>query len=217
MKSGRYNANNYRSILIQKDFNTAIDGKVSQKTYYIHLIVPNGDDSTMRNLNNVAIFFFAIVLLIALVIACNVAGGISKPLSDMKEIVSKIAKGDLSGRLELTQYQEINELVQSYNMMANALQRLYSTLEMQVQDRWLLVFNNGIVIVYGAVGDNGKIYERNWTYPITVNGILAVSIAQMGSSSTTVSGFLCSLANTHMNIKSSVAWISVKLLVLGCI
>ena len=80
-----------------------------------------------------------------------------------------------------------------------------------------MVFNNGIVIVYGAVGDNGKIYERNWTYPITVNGILAVSIAQMGSSSTTVSGFLCSLANTHMYIKSSVAWISVKLLVLGCI
>ena len=72
-------------------------------------------------------------------------------------------------------------------------------------------------MVWGAVGDSGKIYERYWTYPITVNGILAVSIAQMGSSSTTVSGFLCNLGNTNMYIKSSVAWISVKCLVLGCI
>lgn len=79
------------------------------------------------------------------------------------------------------------------------------------------VINNGIVMVYGTVGDTGHITERNWTYPITVNGILAVSITQMGSSSTTVSSFLCSLANTHMYIKSSVGWISAKCLVLGCI
>lgn len=70
-------------------------------------------------------------------------------------------------------------------------------------------------MLYGAVADNGKIYERNWTYPITVNGILAVSITQMGTSSTAVSSFLCNLANTYMYIKSSQGWIAAKLLVLG--
>ena len=53
----------------------------------------------------------------------------------MEETISRISKGDLSGRLEYTKYYEINQLVQSYNMMVNALQRLYSTLEAQVQDR----------------------------------------------------------------------------------
>lgn len=72
-------------------------------------------------------------------------------------------------------------------------------------------------MLYGAVADNEKIYERNWTYPITVDGVLAVSITQVGSSSTTVSSFLCNFANTHMYIKSSAGWISAKLLVLGCI
>ena len=132
---GRYNVNNYRSILIKKDLQENIGGKVSQRTYYINLIIPNGDDSHMQDLNNAAKYFFAAVLLLSLLISISVARGISKPLSDMKEIVSKIAKGDLSGRLDYTKYAEINELVQSYNMMANALQRLYSTLEIQVQDR----------------------------------------------------------------------------------
>lgn len=79
----------------------------------------------------------------------------------------------------------------------------------------VLDINNGIVMVYGAVADNGKIYERNWTYPITVSGVLAVSITQVGGSNTLVSSFLCSFANTYMYIKSSQGWISAKLLLLG--
>lgn len=72
-------------------------------------------------------------------------------------------------------------------------------------------------MVYGAVADTGNIIERNWIYPITVSGVLAVSITQVGSSSTTVSSFLCNFTNTHMYIKSSAGWISAKCLLLGCI
>ena len=88
----------------------------------------------MQALTDFAKIFFAVILLISIIVAFKLAKSISKPLSEMEEIVSKIASGDLSGRLEYTNYLEINKLVQSYNMMANALQRLYSTLEMQVQD-----------------------------------------------------------------------------------
>lgn len=133
--SGRYNVNNYRSVLIKKDFEGNVDGKISQKTYYIHLIIPAGDDRHMRDLNEFSKYFFVGVLLLSVFAAFSFAKSISKPLSDMREIVAKIAKGDLSGRLDYTKYYELNELVQSYNMMANALQRLYSTLEIQVQDR----------------------------------------------------------------------------------
>lgn len=131
----RYNANNYRSILIKRSFDDTINGKLVKKTYYIHLIIPEGSDVQMRNLAEFAKIFFSIILALSIFIAFSLARSISKPLSDMEEIVSKIATGDLSGRLEYTKYFEINQLVQSYNMMANALQRLYSTLEMQVQDR----------------------------------------------------------------------------------
>jgi two-component system NtrC family sensor kinase len=75
------------------------------------------------------------VLFLSIVAAYFLAKSIQKPLENMEETISKISQGDLSGRLEYTKFDEINQLVQSYNMMVNALQRLYSTLEMQVQER----------------------------------------------------------------------------------
>lgn len=131
----RYNANNYRSILIKREFEETNNGKIAKKTYYVHLIIPEGSNVQMNDLAEFAKIFFAIILILSMFIAFYLARSISKPLSDMEKIVSKIATGDLSGRLEYTKYYEINQLVQSYNMMANALQRLYSTLEMQVQSR----------------------------------------------------------------------------------
>ena len=133
MATSRYNASNYRSVLITKLVNDAQTKE--KKTYYIHLIIPAGDNTQMQALTDFAKIFFAVILMISIFVAFKLARSISKPLSDMEEIVSKIASGDLSGRLDYTRYNEINKLVQSYNMMANALQRLYSTLEMQVQDR----------------------------------------------------------------------------------
>ena len=132
-KSSRYNANNYRSILITKHIN---DKNLKEgKTYHIHLIIQNDDNAQMQALTEFYQIFIAIILIISIFVAFYLARSISKPLSDMEEIVSRIATGDLSGRLDYTKYKEMNKLVQSYNMMANALQRLYSTLEVQVQDR----------------------------------------------------------------------------------
>lgn len=89
----------------------------------------------MFGMDNFIKIFFSIILLSSIIASFVLARSISKPLQTMEETVSKIAKGDLSGRLDYTKYYEMNQLVQSYNMMANALQRLYSTLECQVQDR----------------------------------------------------------------------------------
>ncbi len=135
--STRYNADNYRSIYIKKTITDKKQFGVEQKTktYNIHLILPKDTEAYTRNIDDFAKLFFSFILALSLILAYLLAKSISKPLSTMEETVSKIAKGDLSGRLEYTKYFEINQLVQAYNMMANALQRMYSTLEVQVQDR----------------------------------------------------------------------------------
>ncbi len=130
---------NFRSLYIKKEY-FPLD-KVEDKGYYnIYLVVSSDIVSQSNNkyLNDITQFvkiFFSMILLISIIIAFMLARSISKPLSTMEETISRISKGDLSGRLEYTKYYEINQLVQSYNMMVNALQRLYSTLEAQVQDR----------------------------------------------------------------------------------
>ena len=102
---------------------------------YIGMTQSNFLERYILSMENFVRIFFSIILISSIVVSFLLARSIAKPLATMEETVSKIAKGDLSGRLEYTKYYEINQLVQSYNMMANALQRLYSTLETQVQDR----------------------------------------------------------------------------------
>ena len=80
-------------------------------------------------------YFISIMLFLSIFIAYLIARSISNPLKSMEKTISKIADGDISGRLEYTKYDELNQLVNSYNMMADTLQKLYSTLEKQVQDR----------------------------------------------------------------------------------
>ena len=89
----------------------------------------------LTEIQNFVQIFFSVILLLSIIVSFLLARSISKPMGKMKETVSAIANGDLSGRLDYTRYNEINELVEAYNRMANELQRLYSTLEAQVQDR----------------------------------------------------------------------------------
>jgi len=134
LSSPTYIVSNYRTIYINKSFYKPGASKV-EKSYDIFLIIPQESNVYLNKIMEFSKYFFCIVMLICLVIVYFFARSISKPLSTMEQTVSKIAQGDLSGRLDYTKYYEINQLVQSYNMMANALQRLYSSLETQVQDR----------------------------------------------------------------------------------
>lgn len=110
---------------------------VSKVNYHVFLGMGQSNflEEYMFGMEKFIKLFFSMMLLSSIIASFVLARSISKPLQTMEETVSKIAKGDLSGRLDYTKYYEMNQLVQSYNMMANALQRLYSTLECQVQDR----------------------------------------------------------------------------------
>lgn len=135
LTSPTYTASNYRTVYIKKTINETINDKTVKKQYNIHLIIPQENDQYVNSIRDISKNLFCIILAASFIIVFSLSRKISKPLSIMEETVSKIAKGDLSGRLEYTAFDEINKLVQAYNMMANALQRLYSSLEVQVQDK----------------------------------------------------------------------------------
>lgn len=144
-QSDKYSVSKYRKISFNLPFykkdasgNFLRDSSsklVLDKAYDIYLIVPAATTEDIDNFVEYAKNIFCAVLFACFVVVFILARSISRPLSVMEKTVSQVAKGDLSGRLEYTKYDEINRLVQSYNMMTNALQRLYSSLEAQVQDR----------------------------------------------------------------------------------
>ena len=104
----------------------------------IHLGIPVRDNQFNEAQNGIwqgILTLASVMLLVALFVAFVLARSITQPLAIMTRTVSKIAKGDLSDRLEPTKYEELNKLVYTYNSMADALQRLYSTLEAKVSDR----------------------------------------------------------------------------------
>ncbi len=80
--------------------------------------------------------YFAIsFLFVGFLLALVLSGKVTNPLDSLIKATSEFEKGDLSNRVELTSYAEINELISSYNSMVDTLQRLYSSLEAKVQER----------------------------------------------------------------------------------
>lgn len=57
------------------------------------------------------------------------------PIQNMIEGTKELAKGNLATRLQPTNYREINQLIRTYNQMAENLQSLYNELENKVQER----------------------------------------------------------------------------------
>ena len=102
--------------------------------YYVYLLLPKSGYN-FQYFVKFSFEFFALIIILGVIFSLMIAKSISKPLLTMENTISKIGEGDLSGRLDYTYYYEINKLIQSYNSMADALQRLYSSLEAQVQDR----------------------------------------------------------------------------------
>lgn len=77
---------------------------------------------------------FAFIILGSMV-SYFMANVISKPLSKLSNATKSIADGNFNIKIEETQFEEINELVFTYNEMATQLNELYSSLELKVQER----------------------------------------------------------------------------------
>jgi len=95
-------------------------------------IVPLGQLLIFKDsLNRLVIAF----LTFGLIGSYYMAKMIINPIQNMIDGTKELAKGNLSNRLEATNYQEINELITTYNQMAGNLQSLYADLEQKVIER----------------------------------------------------------------------------------
>ncbi len=112
-----------------------IQFKVNDYTIYLGIQKATMSGKYQEAFNAQVMPILFLILLATLGVAMWLAKSISLPLSVMEKTISKIGEGDLSGRLDYTKYEELNHLVEAYNMMANTLQRMYATLEVQVQER----------------------------------------------------------------------------------
>ena len=130
------NVDKYMQLPIQYEMVKPFSVKVGNKNLHLGIPIRSSEfDEAQQGIWQGILILASIMLVVALFAAFILARSITLPLSIMTKTVSKIAKGDLSDRLEPTKYEELNHLVETYNMMANALQRLYSTLEAKVSDR----------------------------------------------------------------------------------
>lgn len=138
------------SALIGKSFKRIVESKAYKEkqgtTYFIQgqrgiYVIYLGFNSQpilksyIDTLINNLIVLVGLFVLIGLISSYLMSKIVIKPINILIKSVSKLAKGDLTERLHDSQYEEINKLVESYNSMANALQKLYSSLESEVEER----------------------------------------------------------------------------------
>ncbi len=84
-----------------------------------------------ENLQRIVIAF----LIFGLILSYYMTKIIISPLEKLIKGAEELSEGNLSHRVELTKYNEINHLVKTYNQMAQNLQSLYNNLEKKVQER----------------------------------------------------------------------------------
>ena len=76
-----------------------------------------------------------IFILLGTLVAIIVASIISKPITKLSLAAKKISNGNFDAKLENTNFEEINDLIFSYNEMIFQLNELYQSLELKVQER----------------------------------------------------------------------------------
>ncbi len=129
----RITASEYTSESIRKA--SYITSERGQYFIYIGFF----EDSNLKNffdsISKDQNLLLSLFVFVGLWLAYSLSNKILSPLKSLIQATGEFEQGDLSNRVEKTSYKEINELVESYNSMADALQRLYSSMEHKVQER----------------------------------------------------------------------------------
>jgi len=108
---------------------------IGDNTLYFGIPIESDKDSFMSDFSTMMINTLIIFLFIGIVISILVTKFIAKPLDKLSIAAKEITDGNFNVRLEKTEFNEINKLVDSYNEMSFQLNELYSSLELKVQER----------------------------------------------------------------------------------
>ncbi|KNF07029.1 methyl-accepting chemotaxis protein McpC [Gottschalkia purinilytica] len=77
--------------------------------------------------NNLIITLGAVILIISLIISIKMSNGISKPIGDMRSLMSKVEKGDFTVEAKVIGKDEIAQLFESFNKMMGNVKNLIRT------------------------------------------------------------------------------------------
>jgi signal transduction histidine kinase/CheY-like chemotaxis protein len=104
--------------------------------WLIVVVIPESDLMTEIYQNNrLTIFLSAIALIIAIISGIFTANWVIKPILKLNKAAKKIADGELSQTVSLNRKDELGQLANSFNIMAEKLQTSFNILEEKVNER----------------------------------------------------------------------------------
>lgn len=112
-----------------------VSGINKNKTTYIGFYKKSVLTQDLEILVNNMSYIIVFAMMIGLILSYLMVRTVSKPLNEVITGTKEFAQGNLSHRIREFKYEEIDELVNSYNLMAETLQELYTSLEQTVMER----------------------------------------------------------------------------------
>ncbi|KKO52251.1 sensor histidine kinase [Paenibacillus sp. DMB20] len=89
----------------------------------IRFLLPLKEEAQLLNrMNATFAITFLLILVVAVFIANRFAKSLSKPIEQLRDMAKKLASGNYSTRIELSAYEEISQLAQSFHAMADAIE-----------------------------------------------------------------------------------------------
>ena len=135
------------------------DSRGSMWSLYVRASLRGAVDETVYELRRLVLLAVLAAIGVSLLTAYALSGRIAGPLRGIKGLVSRMAEGDFSRRLEIAEPTEVAELATSFNSLADSLERTLGELEReQARLRGILAsVAEGIV----AVDDTGRVALLN--------------------------------------------------------
>lgn len=109
--------------------------KIGNQTVYFGIQSENTMREYYATIIKAMLNIMLLVIAIGILLAITIANLISKPLEQLSKAAKQITDGDFSIKVEKSPFEEVNDLIFSYNQMGFQLNELYSSLELKVQER----------------------------------------------------------------------------------
>jgi phosphoserine phosphatase RsbU/P len=113
--------------------------------------------ASLKDQKNTVIILATATLFLVFTGAILVAKSISKPIVELTTVVKKISQGDLQEKAPIATLDEIGQLAQSFNIMAEKLKESFANLEDKVKERTAELANANEAII----SLNEKLKEEN--------------------------------------------------------
>ncbi|PLY08172.1 MAG: hypothetical protein C0625_03015 [Arcobacter sp.] len=133
--------------------------KIEKTAWYV--IVRESHNYILKSLDTIVYYFaFAILLfiIISIFLSLRISKNIFKSFDDMQDITSKIASGDYNVKLKISEYDEFNKLLESFNSMQIEIDKREDILENSLAS-FKALFNSTMESV--MLHENGICFDVN--------------------------------------------------------